>query len=249
MHGNHDLLQSTLRDQMAGIRDFVINQARQYEVEGSGLQPITSAIARSMDAYQNFENESRKIADDANLSPKGKREKIQKFVAEHAHELVRVRTTVEAAKIRMSERRVKLQPPPIDKSDAAGAVMRAQIRDRFIAMSNGERKAALPNVENALYLQAILEAPNELLGITNEQREMVMSKAIEIANPGSLARLEADGEAVSLLEVASRVLSEIACEVTDLPNAAALDDFVNTAVPDQRHIEADAIRNTAPLAA
>jgi hypothetical protein len=41
----------------------------------------------------------------------------------------------------------------------------------------------------------------------------------------------------------------MACEVADLPNAAALNDFVNTAVPDQRHLEADAIRNTAPLGA
>ena len=45
------------------------------------------------------------------------------------------------------------------------------------------------------------------------------------------------------------MLTEVACEVAELPNAKALDELVNSAVPDQRHLEADAERSTAPLAA
>jgi hypothetical protein len=115
-------------------------------------------------------------------------------------------------------------------------------------MSAGERKAFLPTAD-PMFWQAVLSAPNALTGIDNETRETVLSLAIENAWPGALAKIEHDSEAIQLLENASQVLSEMACEVADLPNAAALNDFVNTAVPDQRHLEADAIRNTAPLAA
>jgi hypothetical protein len=232
---------------MPGIRDFVLTQALPYEAV-HGLQPVTAAIKRAMGAYDNFEAEARKIKADQHLSPLGKKQKIQKFVSDQAHELVRVRKHAEKAKARMAERRAKLQPPLIDKTDAAAAAIRSELRAQLVRMSAGERKAFLPTAD-PMFWHAVLEAPSALTGIDNDTRDAVLSLAIESAHPGQLAKLEHDSEAVQLLEVASRVLTEVACEVAELPNAKALDELVNTAVPDQRHLEADAERSTAPLAA
>jgi len=148
----------------------------------------------------------------------------------------------------LAKRRAKLQPPPIDKTDAAAAAIGSELRAQLVRVSAGERKAFLPTADPMFWL-AVLEAPSVLSGVDNDTRESVLSLAVENAHPGQLAKLEHDGEAVSLLEVASRVLSELAVEVAELPNAAALDDFISAAVPDARHLEADAERNTAPLAA
>src|SRR6266436_3528819 len=229
---------------MPGIKDFVLTQALPYEAV-HGLQPITAAIKRAMGAYDTFNTEAKKIGADANLSAAGKKQKVQKFVSDQAHELVRVRMAAEKAKANLAKRRAKLQPPPIDKTDAAAAAIRSELRAQLVRMSAGERKAFLPTAD-PMFWQAVLEAPNALTNIDNDTRESVLSLAIESAHPGQLAKLEHDSEAIQLLEVASRVLSEVACEVAELPNAKALDELVNNAVPDQRHLEADAERSTAP---
>src|SRR6266404_3984541 len=232
---------------MPGIRDFVLQQASKYDAV-SGLQPVTASIRRAMTAFDSFNAEARKIGADGNLSAAGKKQKVTKFVYDSAHELIRVRMAAEKAKGNLAKRRAKLQPSPIDKTDAAAAAIRSELRAQLVRMSAGERKAFLPTAD-PMFWHAVLEAPNALTGIDGDTRQAVQTLAVESAHPGSLAKLEHDGEAVQLLAVASRVLSELAAEVAELPNAAALDDFVNTAVPDARHLEADAERNTAPLAA
>ncbi len=232
---------------MPGIRDFVIDRASLYD-KVNGLQPVTAAIKRAMGAYDTFNTEAKKIGADANLSAAGKKQKIQKFVSDQAHELVRVRKTAEKAKANLAKRRAKLQPPPVDKSDAAAAAIRSELRAQLVRMSAGERKAFLPTAD-PMFWYAALEAPNALTGIDNDTRQTVLSLAVETAFPGQLAKIEHDGEAVQLLEVASKVLSELAVEVAELSDAKALDELIDTAIPDQRHLEADAERSTAPLAA
>jgi hypothetical protein len=232
---------------MPGIRDFVLEQALRYDGV-HGLQPVTAAIKRAMGAYDTFEAEARKIKADQHLSPLGKKQKIQKMVSDQAHELVRVRKTAEKAKANLAKRRDRLQPPLIDKTDAAAAAIRSELRAQLVRMSKGEIKAFLPTAD-PMFWHAVLEAPNALTGIDKDTREAVLSLAVESAHPGQLARIEKDSEAIQLLDVASRVLTEVAVEVAELPDAKALDELVDSAVPDQRHLEADADRNTAPLAA
>ena len=230
---------------MPGIRDFIHSQALRYDGV-HGLQPVLASIKRAMGAYDTFESERAKIAADANLSPLGKRDKIQKFVTEHAHEIVRVKKAAEKANANMAKRRTNLKLPQIDRTDAAAAAMRSELRNMVFQMSAGERKAFLPTAD-PMFWQAVLEAPNALTGIDSDTRQMVQSLAIESAHPGALAKIEADSEAIQLLQSTAQVLTEHAAEVAELPNVKALDELIDTAVPDQRHLEADAERNMSPL--
>jgi hypothetical protein len=116
-------------------------------------------------------------------------------------------------------------------------------------MQPAERKMFLACKLDPVTCQAILEDSAGLLtGATPEQRNVVFTMAIDMANPGALKRLERDSDAVEILRVAAQVLSEHVAETINLP-ANAIDDFIDGAVPDQSRLEADADRETDSLAA
>ncbi|MGY8677122.1 hypothetical protein Q2941_04820 [Bradyrhizobium sp. UFLA05-153] len=144
---------------------------------------------------------------------------------------------------RLDEKRARIQLPAIDRTDAAGAVLRSQVRDRLAGKSAKEIRALAPTM-SLLYATAILEAP-ELVGIDQEAIEAVRARAIDLVCPGKPAELDAERDAARLLQNATTALSDAARELGDLPNRPALNDFINQAVPDQRHIEAQVQRETA----
>ena len=94
-----------------------------------------------------------------------------------------------------------------------------------------------------LYLQTLLEAP-ELVGADREIAEAARTRAINIVHPGKLDELERERAAVQLLTNATAAAADAMRDLADLPNAHALNDFLNSAVPDQRHIQADVERET-----
>ena len=170
---------------MPGIRDFVLTQAASLS-DG----PIKAGITRAMTAYDTLNTERAKVDKDPNLSETGMRTKTKEFLKANAHEVVRVKKLAEKAKI--AEKRKNVALPAIDKTDAAGAMLRMQIRSKLESMSKGERKAYLAIATDPLYLAAVLEAPNELTGIDAETREMIHARAVETAHPGKLGALERD---------------------------------------------------------
>ena len=78
-----------------------------------------------------------------------------------------------------------------------------------------------------------------------ETVEAARTRAIDIVHPGALEELERERAAVLLLNNATAATAEAMRDFAELPNAHALDDFLNQSVPDQRHIQADVERETA----
>jgi len=155
--------------------------------------------------------------------------------------MIRANAVVQRLGVRLDEKRAKIQLPAIDKADAAGAVLRGQVRDR-LPKSAKELRAMIPTM-SALYLQTILEAP-ELVGADAETVETARAKVIDLVQPGATAVLDAERDAVRLLTNVTAELGKAACDLAELP-AHALNDFLNQTVPDQRHIIADVERETA----
>jgi hypothetical protein len=127
-------------------------------------------------------------------------------------------------------------------------MLRMQIRTKLERMSKGERKAFLASATDPMYLAAVIEAPNELSGIDADTRDMIVARAVEMAHPGELAALEKSNAEIAMLDVAARVLAEHAAEIAGI-HPRALDGFLAEAIPDQRHLEADAERIVAAIAA
>ncbi|MHC2676796.1 hypothetical protein ACVI1J_008959 [Bradyrhizobium diazoefficiens] len=136
--------------------------------------------------------------------------------------------------------------PPIDRTDVAGAMLRSQVR-ALLPKSATEIKALVPTM-SLLYLQTILEAP-ELVGADREIAEAARTRAIDIVHPGALEVLERERAALHLLTNATAAAADAMRDLAELPNAHALNDFLNQAVPDQRHIQADVERETELAAA
>ena len=209
--------------------------------------PVKASINRAVNAHRNFEVEAAKIAANADLSVEGKSKAAREFAAKQAHKLLRIQKFAKRAQTRIAEKRAKLLPPSPDKTDAAGAVLRAQIRDRLAGKSLAELKATLPSAPMA-HLQAVLEAP-ELVGADNELLETITTRAINIAHPHAAVSFERDREAVTMLNVAAQALGDMVKDVAALPNNAALEDFIGTAVPNQALIDRDVELQSEPLAA
>jgi hypothetical protein len=179
----------------------------------------------------------------------GKQDKIRKFVIEHAHELVRARKSAETMKAKLKERRAKLLPPPPDKTDMAGAVMRSEMRAMMRGLNNGQRAALMlsPNADPML-LAAVLEAPDSMTGITDQIREQIHTNLIERNHPGALASLDVANDAIILVETAGRMATNAAIEAGKFPSDTVLSEFVNEALPDTRALDADIDRSFSSLA-
>ncbi|WP_354234420.1 hypothetical protein [Bradyrhizobium sp. I1.8.5] len=186
------------------------------------------------------------VRGDKDLSAQGTTKKARDEMKKNAWKMLRAKAFASRLNDRIDEKRAKIELPPVDKTDAASAVLRSQVRDR-LPTSAKELKAMVPTM-SLLYLQTLLEAP-ELVGADRETAEAARTRAINIVHPGKLDELERERAAVQLLTNATAAAADAMRDLAELPNAHALNDFLNQAVPDQRHIQADVERETELAAA
>lgn len=202
-----------------------------------------AALDSVVKIHGDIEATKANVRGNADLSAQGKRKEAQAFMSKRAHEVIRAKTTAHRLATHLDEKRAKIKLPEIDRTDAVGAALRSQVRDRLASKSEAELRALVPSM-SLLFAQAILEAP-ELIGIDPVTTSAVRDHAIELVHPGKLAELNAERDAVRLLAHATAVAVDAARDLAELPNAHALDDFLNATVPDQRHIEAEIERSVA----
>ncbi|WP_441268291.1 hypothetical protein AB7G19_26190 [Bradyrhizobium sp. 215_C5_N1_1] len=221
---------SLLKDQAAGIPNATVR----------------TTFDRLIELHRDIMATTAAVRGDTDLSTQGRTKKARDEMKKNAWKMIRAKAFASRLNDRIDEKRAKLELPAIDKTDAAGAVLRSQVRDR-LPKSAKELKALVPTM-SLLYLQTLLEAP-ELVGADREIAEDARTRAINIVHPGKLDELERERAAVQLLTNATAAAADAMRDLADLPNAHALNDFLNQSVPDQRHIQADVERETALAAA
>ncbi|GLR91313.1 hypothetical protein [Bradyrhizobium iriomotense] len=205
---------------------------------------VRGALTKVSTLHRDILATTTNVRANADLSAQGKTKESRSFLTKRAHELIRANATVQRLTARLDEKRAKIQLPAIDKTDAAGAALRSQVRDRLNGKTAKEIRALVPTM-SLLYLQAILEAP-ELVGAADRETvDAVRNGAIEIVHPGKTTELDAERNSVRLLASATAALSDAARDLAAMPNIHALDAFLNETVPDQRHILAEVERETA----
>ncbi|MBR0796106.1 hypothetical protein JQ615_11970 [Bradyrhizobium jicamae] len=207
--------------------------------------PTKATLLRLVDVHNKIESEGAKIAGDGDRSPSGKTKASRDLVGKNASELLKARKFVEGATKRHAEKRASIELPAIDKTDAAGAALRGEMRNHLRGMSSlAERKAFLATA-SLPYLLAALEAPDELTGINVEVREAARSKAIDASFPGKLAELEKERADIQLLDNATKAFADTARNLAGLPNERALNEFVSANVPDHSRIDVEVERMTS----
>jgi len=212
------------------------------QIAGVSDVAVRGAMTRVSKLHRDITTTTGNVRGNKDLSAQGKIKEARSFLSKHAADLIRANATVQRLAARIDEKRATFQLPAIDKTDAAGAVLRSQVRDR-LPKSAKEMRASIPTM-SLLYLQAILEAP-ELVGADRETIDAARARAIDLVQPGKSAELDAERDAVRLLANATTALSDAARDLAELPNSHALTDFLAQIIPDQRAIEADIARSLA----
>ncbi|SCB37609.1 hypothetical protein GA0061098_1007151 [Bradyrhizobium shewense] len=216
--------------------------------QAAGIPNATVRITfdRLIELHRELMATAAKIRGDNDLTAQGRINKGRDEGKKIAWKVIRAKAFAARLNERINEKSAKIELPPFDKADVAGAHLRSQVRER-LPKSAKEIKALVPTM-SLLYLQTLLEAP-ELVGADRETAEAARIRAIDIVHPGKLDELERERAAVQLLANATSAAANAMRELAELPNAHALNDFLNQAVPDQRHIQADVERETNLAAA
>src|SRR5438552_2754751 len=110
-------------------------RGRLSEFDLPGMQPINAATKRALDAHERIESEVKAIRDNRDLGLSGQNKEIEKVLKGLAHEFVRAKTAASSANAQVEQHLSAVQLPAVDKTDAARAAMKAQIRDRLTPMS------------------------------------------------------------------------------------------------------------------
>ncbi|MDA9504789.1 hypothetical protein XI09_08640 [Bradyrhizobium sp. CCBAU 11386] len=191
---------SLLKEQAAGIPNATVR----------------TAFDRLIELHRDIMATTAKVRGNTDLSAQGKTKESRDEAKKNAWKVIRAKAFASRLNERIDEKRAKIELPPIDKTDAAGAVLRSQVRDR-LPKSPKEIKAQLSTM-SLLYLQTIIEAP-ELVGVDRETAEAARTLAINIVHPGKLDELERERAAVQLLTNATAAAADAMRDLAELPNA------------------------------
>ncbi|MCK1563635.1 hypothetical protein IVB08_06535 [Bradyrhizobium sp. 173] len=219
---------------------------RHMEQAAAGISnaAIRSALTSTIELHRTLDDVTRSsvanIRDDKDFTQAGKTKKARDVIGSRAWEVIKAKMLARRLAEHVEEKRAALKLPEIDKTDAAGAILRNRVRDQLAGKSNQELRGLIPTM-SSLYLQTILEAP-ELIGADAQTAEVARSAAIELSHPGMTATLQAERDAANLLANATAAMANTFGELGKLPNKTALEGFLNERVVDQRHIAADVER-------
>jgi len=162
----------------------------------------------------------REFEAEGRLSPKGVAEAVQEFVGGGMNgELKRIRKCIGETEAAIAERRKALARPKIDKTDAAAAALRVQVRD-FLrgAGTDGQAKALLGANPDPLFIEAVLEAPEALSGVPTQMREQAIARHVEVHHAADLRDIEAAEEGLAVLRA---VVTAAENDVRDATRPAA----------------------------
>jgi hypothetical protein len=229
---------------MPTINEVLLSRFRADGVPA--LEPAKIALVRTFAFQDEVRAERVKVEGNKNLSPIGRRDAMQKFVAEKAHELHRARKTVDTMRAKLDERRAKLAPTA---PDVTGTIKRGEMRTMLRGMNIGQRMKLLTSLNpDPTWIQAVLEMPNEMSGIDPQTRELVMSAVVERAHPGALARIEQAEEAIVVVNAAVEVTFNTVRDAAEFPNNAVLSDFVTQSIGATAQLDAEISRGFEALA-
>lgn len=234
---------------MPTMEETILNHAK-WMADVPAMHPALMAVTRALDTHAKFRAKAAEVAKDPHRTSIGKRDVMQKFIGENAHEIARARKSVEAMRVKRTERLAKLMPLAPDPTNVASAVMRLGMLQHLRAIKNpGERiQILLAPDADIRFLEAVLDAPDQMSNITPQIRELVKTAVIEKRHPGALAQIEKIDEAIELVDVAARVVFNTARDAAEFPSDAVFTSFVETSVGDCRVLDVDLDRSFSAMA-
>ena len=157
------------------------------------LAKLEAAYLAGVEAVDRVEARARVNATNGKFTPEGAKDDVLRFALNDiVPELHRARTTIKKAQAEVAERRSKLKLAQPDKADAAGAILRMEIRQKIAAMKGSEQNKYFDQYGDNLPAEvamAILEMPQEFSGVPASLRNQVMQRALESQHGPAIAEI------------------------------------------------------------
>jgi hypothetical protein len=213
------------------IRDALVGRWK-WGPESPRLLAAKVALERVLDANDAVRAQHAKIGSDPKLTAIGRQDAIRRYVIDKAaEEQYRAVRSVAEMRARVDRWRKELSPKAPDKSDVTAAVVRSEMRQMLRSMTPNARAAMLTSADvDPTLIQAVLEVPNSLSGITDRIRADVVKAAISRSYPKQLTEIEQCEDAIALVDAAARVMTDTTRAAMELPNDTVLADLVKGAL-------------------
>lgn len=198
-------------------------------------------------AYDRVQIKRNAIAADQTLSEIGRSQKLAAMARDEAKSIAKANRALAAAHGEIQKQKLALTPTVKDKKDLAAAALRQEVRARLREMGSLKATALLLAETDPLIIEAAAEAPLLLTGLTKEQRDQVLSRAIERQSGPALEMIADQEEAAALTQAAIRAATVPLAEAAGIQHGVVdkwLDD-VAPADDAERAAESDRFNVTA----
>lgn len=178
-----------------------------FQQTGSHVSMLAESYRGLTSLADRAKAKAAEVAADPNLSDQGRKTAMQAwFKAEALPTLSGGKTAIEGADADIFGVKAVMTRFAPDKTDIAGAMVRAQTRDWLRAMPAAARTALLtaPDIDPGITL-AIAEAPPALSGVSPAQADRIATAALAALNPNEMAKIAGIEEAAVAVADAQRM--------------------------------------------
>lgn len=191
------------------------------------LRKLSGHFNKTLSFIEALPTQKRDLAKPGNLSAKGLSESVRRVAAEKiVPDLRRAAWEAEKTNNAIRNERTKLAVQTPDKTDIAGALLRQEIRTFLRGMDHGTRLAAV--IGDAAFLEAAMEGPAALSGLTDELRTDLQDRLIDQAHGPAIAALNEAHEAIELVEAAIEAAANVVRAECEFSSDTAFDGWMKT---------------------
>ena len=201
-----------------------------------------------LDARDAVEAKRGELSRDNDLSEQGKAKELQKVAAAEAPRIAKAQRALTAARAEVRKQRVALTPTVKDKTDAAAAAIRNEIRATLRGMSHADLAALVTDPHtDSIVLEALYEGPTILTGIDQARRDELLELTIKTVAAPAVAALAEQSDAIDLLDAAVRTSMETLRQASGVSQYGdAFDQWMAEVAPvDAKERAAEAVQFSA----
>jgi hypothetical protein len=192
---------------------------------------VRAALDATFDALDTLRSRRASTQGNTNLTPAGKQDDLRKFLGNNtARILTKSKSTAAELRDALAGWKNRLAPPAPDKTDAAAAALRADIRATVRAMSPAQRVVFLSRKPDPTVAAALLEGPNVLSGMSDQERSELLDRYIGDIHAADLKRINQAEEALELLDAAVGVVWNTASAAGGFPSNGDFTAFVTKSI-------------------
>lgn len=202
----------------------------------------------ALDARDAIEAKRVELAGANHLSDIGRAQEAKKVAATEAARIAKAGRALTAARAEVRKQRVALTPTVKDKTDAAAAALRHEIRATLRGMSHAELTALVTDPQtDSIVLEALFEGPTILTGLDQARRDELLELTLKTVAAPAVAALAEQSDALDLLDAAVRTSMDTLLQASGVaPHGDAFNIWLGEVAPaDAKEREAEAVQFSA----